>query len=178
MCCIYPLTWNLGTTLRGRGNGGRSKNMHFVILNNQLKGQNQTTINNIIRKINVIKRGWHLSLQLENLMSGSLKCPQLSWVTFLIQVGMYQERNLLELTREHNKLDPQNYGVDAMVQTQAISALTNGPFLFSQKEIGHILSKDLTFFILGSPFLIAILLNYVLFQEWMWQWWITIIKLC
>lgn len=80
---------------------------------------------------------------------------------------MYQERNLLEQTREHNKLNPQNYGVDAVVQTQAISALTNAPFLFSQKEIGHALSKDLTFLILGSPFLIAILLNYVLFQEWM-----------
>lgn len=81
---------------------------------------------------------------------------------------MYQERNLLELTREHNKLNPQNYGVDAVVQTQAISAFTNAPFLFSQKEIGHAPSKDLTFLILGSPFLIAILLNYnVLFQEWM-----------
>lgn len=80
---------------------------------------------------------------------------------------MYQERNLLEQTREHNKLNPQNYGVDAVVQTQAISALTNAPFRFSQKEIGHASSKDLTFLILGSPFLIGILLNYVLFQEWM-----------
>ena len=106
------------------------------------------------------------------------KCPQPTWVTFLIQVCMYQERNRLEQTREHNKLNPQNYGVDAVVQTQAISALINAPFLFSQKEIGHAPSKDLTFLILGSPFLIGILLNYVLFQEWMWQWWITIIKLC
>lgn len=81
---------------------------------------------------------------------------------------MYQERNLLEQTREHNKLNPQNYGVDAVAQTQAKSALTNAPFLFVQKEIiGHALSKDLTFLIMGSPFLIAILLNYALFQEWM-----------
>lgn len=49
--------------------------------------------------------------------------------------------------------------IDAMVQTQDISTLTNEPFLFSHKEIGHDLSKDLTFLILGSPFLIAILRN-------------------
>lgn len=85
------------------------------------------------------------------------KCLQLTWVTFLIQVGMYQERNLLEQTWEHNKLNRQNYGVDAMVQTQAISALTNA--LFFQEKIGHVLSKDLTFRILGSLFLIAILPN-------------------
>ena len=80
-------------------------------------------------------------------MRGSLKCPQLTWVIFLIQVCMYQEGNLLEQTREHSKLNPQNYGVDALVQTQAKSALTNAPFLFVQKEIGHALSKDLTFLI-------------------------------
>ena len=80
-------------------------------------------------------------------MRGSLKCPQLAWVIFLIQVCMYEERNLLEQTREHSKLNPQNYGVDALVQTQAKSALTNAPFLFVQKEIGHALSKDLTFLI-------------------------------
>lgn len=75
----------------------------------------------------------------------------------------------MEQTREHSKLNPQNYGVDALVQTQAKSALTNAPFLFVQKEIGHALSKDLTFLILESPFLIAILFlpNYLLFQEWM-----------
>ena len=59
----------------------------------------------------------------------------------------------------HNKLNPQNYGVNAMVQTQAISALTNAPFLFFQENIGHVFSKDLTFLILGSLFLIAILPN-------------------
>lgn len=80
-------------------------------------------------------------------MCGFLKCPQLTWVTFLIQVCMSHKRNLLKQTREHSKLNPPNYGVDALVQTQAKSALTKAPFLFVQKEIGHALSKDLTFLI-------------------------------
>lgn len=40
---------------RGRENGGETESVHFVILNNQLEDQNQSTINNIIRKLMLLR---------------------------------------------------------------------------------------------------------------------------